>query len=623
VHPNGGTPESKESMNAPVERMESRPKMEPGASYSYISSSENIFNRFSLWSHKKERNQGFKSNRCMTLSVENDEMQDVVGTDLENFSDELDCTLCHEYEDETYPTYKACDATGSQGGLIAFGGKGSKICEIRRLSDDVKVELPHEGHVYALRFSPDGKYLATGSRGSRNVRVWNVETGKEQSFHEIKGFEVCTVSWSNCGRFVASGDNVGKIEMWNVFPYESEQIGPYEFVTGFSGVCLSSSFSDDDKWFGCGGEVANSENDNRGYVVIFKYDSLCKGELKPKFTPVLKLDLDSFVRTFSFSPACGKNKNFVHGGGDRSVTIRDIRSGAILQQFKCDAKVNSCSFSYDGKYLAVGTEASGLKNSENRDGPLVVRDVVSGAILHRYQDNCGTRACCFVPNNDSPALLANGQENNADFVEFYHPLKLVSVGVKSLGVVKVRNLRTGIVKQTFKEEKDLYDFFFSPDGKYVASCGSCNETTIRHLKTGKTIKTLEGDKADKRMNACAFSPDSKKFALGSDSKKVQIFDVQSWQVLKTFMIESRVSILCFLDETQLVIGGTGKDLTLYNIENNDQKIYIHDVPVNNAWSICPENGKVLCGNQFKRKNKPLVPLALIDLQGPSGPQKNM
>ena len=74
-----------------------------------------------------------------------------------------------------------------------------------------------EGHkeaVLAVRFSPDGKHLVTGS-GDTTLRVWDINTCTPK--HTLTGHKnwVLCVEWSPNSKYFASGDYVGGIRVWD------------------------------------------------------------------------------------------------------------------------------------------------------------------------------------------------------------------------------------------------------------------------------------------------------------------------------------------------------------------------------------------------------------------------
>ncbi len=73
----------------------------------------------------------------------------------------------------------------------------------------------HTGSVLSVSFSPDGKFIASGS-GDNTVRLWDVSSGKEIRRMEGHTDWVRSVSFSPDGKFIASGSEDGTVRIWRV-----------------------------------------------------------------------------------------------------------------------------------------------------------------------------------------------------------------------------------------------------------------------------------------------------------------------------------------------------------------------------------------------------------------------
>ncbi len=72
----------------------------------------------------------------------------------------------------------------------------------------------HTKNVTSVSFSPDGKYIASGSSDS-TIKTWNTKTGKEVL--TFKGHEspVFSIDWSPDSKSIVSGSTNGTIKTWN------------------------------------------------------------------------------------------------------------------------------------------------------------------------------------------------------------------------------------------------------------------------------------------------------------------------------------------------------------------------------------------------------------------------
>jgi eukaryotic-like serine/threonine-protein kinase len=67
--------------------------------------------------------------------------------------------------------------------------------------------------VNSVAWSPDGKYIASGS-DDKTVQVWEALTGKHQASYTGHTSTVYSVAWSPNGKYIASGSDDKTVKVW-------------------------------------------------------------------------------------------------------------------------------------------------------------------------------------------------------------------------------------------------------------------------------------------------------------------------------------------------------------------------------------------------------------------------
>jgi tetratricopeptide (TPR) repeat protein len=100
--------------------------------------------------------------------------------------------------------------------------------------------------VFSVSFSPDGKFLASGS-DDRTVKVWKV--GSWQEVATLRGHEdsVWSVTFSPDGKFLASGSRDTTVKVWKVGSWREVAT-----LSGHEGFVRSVTFSPDGKFLASG-----------------------------------------------------------------------------------------------------------------------------------------------------------------------------------------------------------------------------------------------------------------------------------------------------------------------------------------------------------------------------------
>jgi WD40 repeat protein len=247
----------------------------------------------------------------------------------------------------------------TNGKLLAAGSSDFKAVvlwdvaagkELRRLTG-------HDGPVWSVAFSPDGKTLVSGSDDG-TVRLWDVATGKEKRcLHGHQG-NVRAVAFAPDGRSVASGGFGGVIRLWDVQTGKGRQLGQHRRMVwgvAFSpnGKMLVSAGKDDPVrlWDVAGGrQIREFERlqtrlprKKEGFAMFGK-----DGKLK-KFVEK-DLGRSRGVQSVCFSP---DGRTLATAEDDHSVFLWEVETGQPRRDLEGHrGAVFAVAFAPDGKSLA-------------------------------------------------------------------------------------------------------------------------------------------------------------------------------------------------------------------------------------------------------------------------------
>ncbi|MCS7245181.1 MAG: dynamin family protein, partial [candidate division WOR-3 bacterium] len=115
----------------------------------------------------------------------------------------------------------------------------------------------HSDLVYSVSFSPDGKYLASGS-GDNTIKIWSVDSWKEIITLKGHSDNVYSVSFSPDGKYLASGSYDKTVKIWFIDLSSFEKNLP-EMLKDLKDIVLLSSLE----------KIVGKDIQNKKAIVFF------------------------------------------------------------------------------------------------------------------------------------------------------------------------------------------------------------------------------------------------------------------------------------------------------------------------------------------------------------------
>jgi WD40 repeat protein len=238
----------------------------------------------------------------------------------------------------------------------------------------------HSGTVLSLAVSPDGKSLGSASY-DRTVRLWNLESGEEQSHFREHTDHVRAVAFHPNGQEVASAGSDRHIRRWNI---RNNQ--PNGSWIGHDARIRALTFTPS------GDRLVSAGEDKRICVWNTKDNSLMvsldtvrdEGEVLTLATCQVENLLASGhqngnvniwdsargvrlhslhghsdkVRCLAFTP---DGKTLASGGDDKTIRLWHVQTGELLLSIPVEHAVNGLAFDHKGRRLAAALYDGAVK----------------------------------------------------------------------------------------------------------------------------------------------------------------------------------------------------------------------------------------------------------------------
>ncbi|PPQ90302.1 hypothetical protein CVT25_013271 [Psilocybe cyanescens] len=422
----------------------------------------------------------------------------------------------------------------------------------------------HSSHVSSVAFSPDGKYIVSGSYDN-TVRLWDAETG-ELVQPPLEGHEnsVLSVAFSPDGKLIVSGSHDKTIRLWDATTGELVQ-PPFE---GHDSLVTSVAFSPDGK------HITSGSYDKTIQLWNAKTAKLVHPPFEGHDAPVLCV---------AFSP---DGKYIVSGSHDKTIRLWNAKTGELVQPplEGHNRLVHSVAFSPDSKHIVSGSE----------DNTIRLWDVETGKLVQPPLEGYNNSVCSVAFSPDGKHIVSGSGDNTIQLWDVEtrelvqppfegHDSLVTSVAFSPDGkhitsgsydkTIQLWNAKTAkLVHPPFEgHDAPVLCVAFSPDGKYIVS-GS-HDKTIRlwNAKTGELVQPpLEGH--NRLVHSVAFSPDSKHIVSGSEDNTIRLWDVETGKLVQPPLegYNNSVCSVAFSPDGKHIVSGSGDNtIQLWDVETRE------------------------------------------------------
>ena len=383
-----------------------------------------------------------------------------------------------------------------------------------RTGKELKTLKGHTRAVMFGQFSPDGRWLATGSRDN-TLRIWNAATGLELSTLKGHSGDVVQARWNHDGSRLVSGSEDGTLRVWDVAAQRSGSVPTHvKFLRGHNFGIYTADWCRKNDWIVAAGtgdtaRIWNAFDSDKPMILLGHKGNIWSARWNRDGSRVATASADQTARVWdattgqsqaigehvkpvliaSFSP---DGKFLVTGSDDKTAKVWDLANPGIpVTVFKDHSRsVWSAEFSPDGSRIITGSE----------DATAMIWDAKSGKTITPLLGHTGTIRTAIWSRCASRILTASEDAS-----------------------ARIWNAETG--KQLFKflGSGKLFSATWSPDETRVATCSADGTTCIWDAATGFELVTLRHDKAEE-VWAVAFNQAGDRLLTGSRDRRACIWN---------------------------------------------------------------------------------------------------
>ena len=420
----------------------------------------------------------------------------------------------------------------------------------------------HENGVTSVAFSPDGKSIVSSSVDGI-LRLWNLQgklINQPWGGHEAGG--VNSVAFSPNGQYIVSGSVDGTLRLWNL---QGEPIG-----APWRGEYIGKPL----RGYNIGGVNSVTFSPNGQLVVSGGWDGTLRlWNLRGEPISQPWRGHQGGVYSVAFSP---NGQLVVSSGWDGTLRLWNLQGKPIGAPWGDENVINSVAFSPDGKFIVSGGKDNTLR-LWNLKGELISepwRGHQEGVTSVAFSSD---GKYIISGSRDNTLRLWNlqeepigeswrGYEKGVISVAFSPDRKYIVSGREN-GTLRLQNIKEKLLSKLWHgHENGVTSVAFSPDGKHIVSGSLDNTLRLWNLQGEPLSEPWNGHES--WVTSIAFSPNGKHIVSASNDGTLRLSDLQGQTLGKPWRgHEGVVTSVAFSPDGQHIVSGSlDKTLRLWNLQ---------------------------------------------------------
>ena len=444
-------------------------------------------------------------------------------------------------------------AVSPDGSLLAVSGKKKEV-KVYAADGTEKFTLSgHKDEVGSVRFSPDGRLIATGSWDGSLI-LWNASDGSRIKSLPASAGEIYALAFSPESNFIAFGGT--EKALWIV---KTDDLNLSADIFELENTVRAVDWSPDGK------KILVSDSSGKIYLV----------------------NKSGIVKIFDFHTEAAVSVKFLNDGVhfvsasyDKKFALWNLLSDKPLNVFGHWDAFFSIDVSPDGKFAAAAT----------RDGAIKLVNLKTRQFDDLKGHSGAVYSLSFMPMGNS--LVSVGEDR---FVKFWHTdfdkkLKrfrghttyIPSIAYSPDGrflassswdsTIKLWDIATESVLSSFGTEGTVsYSLAFSPDGQFLATGDSDGNLRFWNPVTGKMIFSFQLH--SEQISAIKFFKNGRFIVSAGKDRRITVFDVPNRKVVRIFEHENPVNTVDVASDGSLIAAAGRNGETIFWSFSDGKKIF--------------------------------------------------